>query len=172
LRALGPSHGAGGATVTVTTNECAVVLPALSVALQATVVAPSAKTAPLAGTQLTGSVPSTTSVAVKEYVTATPPLVGAVRLRSLTENTGGVVSTTRMVNAPEAVAPRESVTVQTRSVAPIGKVEPEADWQSGTSVPSSTSWPEEVKATTAPPSVLPSTVMSAGTWMAGGCSAR
>src|SRR5207249_969040 len=50
-------------SVTVTVNDAAPVLPLASVAVQWTVVAPSGNVAPLAGVQVTGRGPSTTSVA-------------------------------------------------------------------------------------------------------------
>jgi hypothetical protein len=51
-------------TTTVTVNVADELLPAASVAVQVTVVAPAAKVEPDAGEQFTGSVPSTLSVAV------------------------------------------------------------------------------------------------------------
>jgi hypothetical protein len=54
----------GGAPSTLTTNELEAMLPYESVAVQTTGVDPMGKTLPLAGTQVTCTVPSTMSVAV------------------------------------------------------------------------------------------------------------
>ena len=51
-------------SVTVTVNDAAPLLPRVSVAVQVTVVAPSGNVAPLAGVQVTATLPSTRSVAV------------------------------------------------------------------------------------------------------------
>ena len=57
-------------SVTVTVNEAAPLLPRVSVAVQLTVVAPSGNVEPLAGVQLTATLPSTMSVAVALKVKA------------------------------------------------------------------------------------------------------
>jgi len=51
-------------SLTVTMNEAAPVLPRASLAVQLTVVAPSGNVAPLAGVQVTATLPSTASLAV------------------------------------------------------------------------------------------------------------
>src|SRR5262245_51595811 len=60
---------------TQTTNVLVVVLPAASVAVQVTVVLPGAKVEPEAGEQVTGTVPSTLSVAVAVKVTTAPAVL-------------------------------------------------------------------------------------------------
>ena len=89
----------GGVTLdcglTVTVNVAVAVLPALSVAVQVTVVVAIANVDPEAGKHETGSVPSTTSVAVGlVYVTAAPELLVADTVISdgTPEIVGGVVS--------------------------------------------------------------------------------
>jgi len=65
-------------SVTVTVNAVAAWFPCASVALQVTVVMPVGKFAPEAGEQVTGSVPSTKSVAVGlVYVTSAPVVLVA-----------------------------------------------------------------------------------------------
>jgi hypothetical protein len=54
----------GGVPSTLTTNELEAMLPYKSIAVQTTVVDPMGKTLPLAGTQVTGTVIETMSVAV------------------------------------------------------------------------------------------------------------
>ncbi len=79
-------------STTVTVKLPVDVLPAVSVAEQFTVVVPSGKIEPEGGEQVTGSVPSTTSVAVAAKVTAAPegPVASAVmNVGKLKE--GGVV---------------------------------------------------------------------------------
>jgi hypothetical protein len=62
--AFAGSVNAGGVvSATVTLNEAEPVLPWVSVAVQVTVVVPSANVKPLAGAQVTGRTPSTLSVA-------------------------------------------------------------------------------------------------------------
>ena len=60
------------------------------------------------------------------------------------------MSATDTVNEPDAVAPRESVTVQPTVVVPSGKVEPDGGTQTAAIGPSSRSSPEAVNVTTAP----------------------
>jgi hypothetical protein len=82
-------------SLTVTVNELRAALPALSVAVQVTVVTPSAKVLPDAGLQETESVPSTLSVAVGvAYVTAAPEADVAETLMfdGVPLMTGGVMS--------------------------------------------------------------------------------
>jgi hypothetical protein len=76
-------------------NEVCEELPALSVAMQVTVVVPSAKVLPEAGLHETASVPSTLSVAVGvAYVTVAPEaeVASAVMFDGVLLITGGVVS--------------------------------------------------------------------------------
>src|SRR5260370_15538104 len=77
---LGSCKVGGVVSTTVTVKLPVDVLPTLSVAEQVTVVVPSGKIEPEGGEQVTGSVPSTTSVAVAAKVTAAPdgPVASAV----------------------------------------------------------------------------------------------
>src|SRR2546421_12198564 len=68
-----PLIAGGVVSLTVTLNDAVALLPAPSVAVQMTVVVPNGKVEPGGGEQLTGSVPSTLSVAVGlVYVTTAP----------------------------------------------------------------------------------------------------
>src|SRR5262245_58326337 len=81
---------------TVTLNPAGVdVLPAASFAVHETFVVPSANVDPDDGTQVTGSVPSTRSVAVAVNVAVAPagPVASSVRFAG-TVTVGAVVSTT------------------------------------------------------------------------------
>ena len=64
MRFAGTNRTGAVLSVTETVNDLVPVLPRVSEAEQTTVVSPTAKVLPLAGVQLTGRVPSTTSVAV------------------------------------------------------------------------------------------------------------
>lgn len=91
---------------TVTVKELLDELPALSVALQVTVVIPSAKVLPDAGVQDTVSVPSILSVAVGAvYVTTAPDgeVADTDRLDGVPDITGGVVS--RLAPPPPTICP-------------------------------------------------------------------
>ena len=69
----GAAIDGGVVSWTVTLKVAVAVLLPLSVAVQLTVVVPIGKVEPEAGAHVTGSVPSTTSVAVAVNVTAAPP---------------------------------------------------------------------------------------------------
>jgi hypothetical protein len=99
---VAPLEGAGidteGAVVscTVTLNELCDALPNLSVAVQVTVVTPSANVLPDAGLQETAAVPPTASVAVgAAYVTVAPAgdVAAAVELDGVPLMVGGVATT-------------------------------------------------------------------------------
>src|SRR5437660_539638 len=95
----------GGVSTTVTWKLPVDVWFELLVAEQLTVVAPTGKVAPLPGEQVTGSVPSTTSVAVATKVTAAPegPLASVVM--SAGRCSAGGVSTTVTWKLPVVVIP-------------------------------------------------------------------
>src|SRR5438270_10333378 len=97
------SWRAGGVSTTVTRKLPAVVWFELLVAEQLTVVVPTGKVEPLAGEQVTGSVPSTTSVAVATKVTAAPEGPVASVVMSAGRCSAGGVSTTVTWKLPVAV---------------------------------------------------------------------
>src|SRR5262245_61515799 len=102
-------------------------LPALSFAVQVTVVTPCGKVEPEAGWQWTVTGPSTRSVAAGGMkVTAAPPGPVASATKSVAWlMLGAVVSTTVVVKLFVALLPWASVAVQVTVVVPSGKVEPE-----------------------------------------------
>src|SRR5688572_24230231 len=114
--------------VTVTVNaDAADVLPALSVDVQRTTVAPGANTEPELCVQLTGRDPSTRSLADVANVTTRPAAVLPMTAMSAgTVTTGAVVSRTSTVNDALPTFPCPSSAEQSTWVAPIGKTEPDA----------------------------------------------
>jgi hypothetical protein len=117
----------GGVSVTVIVKLAVPVLVCSSVAEQFTVVVPSGNVEPDAGVQVTGSVPSTTSVALAVNVTAAPlGLVACVVMFDGTATTGGVVSVTVTVKVPLAVLRAASVAVQVTAVVAIANTLSEA----------------------------------------------
>jgi hypothetical protein len=95
----------GAATVTVNATEA--VLPALSIAVQVTVVVPTGNREPDCGSQLTSTEVSTLSVAVGVgYVTVVPELQVASTLigAGTFDIVGGIMSTTLTVTVAVAVA--------------------------------------------------------------------
>jgi hypothetical protein len=144
--------------------------PALSRAEHVTVVVPTAKLEPETWSQVTGSVPSTTSVA--EVVNGTgavdePPAACTV-MSAGTESAGGVVSLTVTANASLVLFPAASVAAHFTPVVPSGNVVP--DWRPHPtrSVPSTMSVAETWKLTVAPDGPVASTVKFAGTVRVGG----
>src|SRR5688572_2866982 len=91
----GSVNTGGVVSTTVTVNVPRPTLPAASLALQVTIVAPSANASPEAGPQLTATGPSTSSIAVARNVTTAPagPTASAVILAGRL-STGGVPCTT------------------------------------------------------------------------------
>ena len=140
------------------------VLPALSVAEQDTFVVPTGKVEPEAGTQLTGTEPSTRSDAEAENVTTAPlELVACTLMSDGSVSVGGVLSTTVTLKEAEPVRPALSVTEQETVVEPNANIEPDEGVQVGVKEPSTRSDAEAVNVTTAPLGPVASTVMSAGT---------
>src|SRR6476659_684270 len=92
------------------------------VALQLTVVVPSAKVEPEAGLQTTGAFSS----AVATYVTTAPALLVASAVMSAGSVSVGGPVTTVTVNVPTATFAKLSVAVHSTVVVPAAKVEPEA----------------------------------------------
>ena len=128
----------GGVSATVTVNDVWALFPCASVAVQVTAVVPIANVVPDAGEHVTGTVPSTVSVAVG-LVYATPAPEGplwTVMLAGVPVMVGGVVSWTMTAKVDCAVFPKLSVAVQMTVVMAIGNVEPGVGRQvTGTEVP-------------------------------------
>jgi hypothetical protein len=122
---------------TVTVNVLLPVLARVSVALQVTVVVPAGNVDPLAGVQLTATLPSTRSVADAVNVKAAPvgPVASIVAFAG-TVTTGAVRSATVTVKLFVCVFAWLSVAVQVTVVAPSGNVAPLAGTQLTTTVPS------------------------------------
>jgi len=159
----------GVVSFTVTVNELVVLLPALSVAEQETVVVPIGKVEPVGGVHVTGSVPSTRSVAEALKVASAPlALVAEIVIFAGTDTTGGVVSCTVTVNVADPVLPALSVAEQETVVVAIGKVEPDGGVHVTGSVPSTRSVAEALKVATAPLALVAEIVIFAGTETTGG----
>jgi hypothetical protein len=139
-------------SLTVTLNEQEPVFPALSVAVQFTVVVPRPKVEPDAGAQVGVRVPSQLSVAVAVNVTlADIEHAAAVTVLSPGQTTTGFSqSFTVTQNEQTPVFPALSVAVQVTLVVPTLKVEPDAGVQVGVRLPSQLSVAEALKVTTAP----------------------
>ena len=173
------SGGGGGgtaATVTVTEEEATVLLPALSVAVNVTVVVPIGNEP--GALFATGTVPSTRSVAFAEPRNA--EIVGSLAGKEFGLLSviaagmfmrGAVVSTTVTTNDECPEFPWPSEALQVTVVLPSGNVEPDTGrhlMAAGVSGPSTRSLAEVVKVTTAPAGPLASRVRSAGTVTEGG----
>jgi hypothetical protein len=127
-------------STTVTVNVFVEMFERLSAALQFTVVAPNGNVDPLAGVQLTVTLPLTLSIADVVYVNAAP--VGAVASTVALAGTvmiGPVVSVTVTENVLFAGLPRVSTAPQVTAVGPSGKVDPLAGTQLTGRVPSTRS---------------------------------
>jgi hypothetical protein len=130
----------GVVTTTVTAKLAAPVLPCVSVAVHVTVVVPMANVLPDAGVHVTGSVPSTRSIADAVYATTAPlgPVAGAVMLGG-TVTTGDVVLKTVTAKVALDLLPWASVAAQFTVVVPIANVAPEAGVHTGVIAPSTSS---------------------------------
>jgi hypothetical protein len=161
------------AAVTVTVKVREPAFPCASVAEQVTLVVPTGKVDPEAGTQLTGKGPSTTSVADAPKVNGAPegPVAGKVAFAG-TVTTGAVESRTVTANVAVAALPRVSYAVQLTVVVATGKVVPDAGAQDTGRGPSTRSAAELAKVTIAPAGPVASTVMFAGTVRAGAVVSR
>src|SRR5256712_5398693 len=151
-------------SVTVTVNDAALWLPCASVAVHVTVVGPNGNVAPLAGVQLTATLPSRTSVADAVKVNIAPDaLVASTSPFAGTVTTGPVVSDTVTVNVLLPTLAWLSVAVHVTVVGPNGNVAPLAGVQLTATLPSRTSVADAVKVKTAPVALVASTVAFAGT---------
>jgi hypothetical protein len=164
----------GSVSLTVTVNEQVPVLPVASVAVHVTVVVPTAKKEPDAGTQDTVT-PGQLSVAVATKVTTAPQspgsfdtVIGAGHVM-----TGASVSLTVTVNEQLEVLPLPSSAVQVTVVVPTEKLEPDAGTQVTVGAGLQLSVAVAVKLTTAaqvPTSLL--TTIGAGQVMTGASSSK
>jgi hypothetical protein len=142
---------AGGcASFTVTVNVQVAVLPAASVAVDVTVVVPTGKKLPDAGT-LTTVTPGQLSLAVTLKLTTAPHWFGLFETVILAGQViaGGCVSFTVTVNVQEVALPAASVAVDVTVVVPTGKKLPDAGTLT-TVTPGQLSVPVTLKLTTAP----------------------
>ena len=148
---------------TVTLKLPVAVLPRESDVEQLTTVVAMAKVLPEAGAQVTGTGPSTRSVAEATYATTAPagPVASAVRSAGKVKD-GGVVSCTMILKLPVAVLLSVSVAEQLTVVVPNANVLPEAGAQFMATGPSTRSVAEATYVTTAPDGLVASVVMSAG----------
>src|SRR2546425_8292710 len=158
---------------TVTVNEQVLVLCAASKAVQVTVVVPSANVLPLAGKQVTLSLPSTMSLAVAVKVTVAPAaLVASAVIGAGQLTVGAVVSRTVTANEQVLVLCAASKAVQVTVVLPRAKVLPLAGEQVTLSVPSTMSLAVAVKVTVAPAALVASAVIGAGQLTVGAVVSR
>jgi hypothetical protein len=129
-----------------------------------TVVGPSGNVDPLAGVQVTGRGPSTTSLADAVKLNAAPVvLVASTVAFAGTVTTGPVVSVTVTVKDAAPLLPLVSVAVHETVVGPSGNVDPLAGVQVTGRGPSTPSLADAVKLNAAPVAPVASTVAFAGT---------
>src|SRR5436190_6317368 len=140
----------GVVSTTVMLNESLAVLPCSSVVEQFTVVVPNGNVSPELASQVTGTDPSTRSVAEVEKSTAAPlgPVASTVRSCGRLR-VGAVVSCTVMLNEPLLALPRVSVAEQITVVVPSENVSPEVASQVTGTDPSTRSVAEVEKSTAA-----------------------
>ncbi|MEP6469825.1 MAG: hypothetical protein ABJC24_08655 [Chloroflexota bacterium] len=151
------------------------VLPAVSVAEQVTVVAPSAKVEPDTGTHDTdGLAGPTASVAVGVVKITTAPLAPAAStvMSDVAATAGAVVSTTVTVKLPFAVLPAASVAEQFTVVVPRAKVVPEVGLHVTVGEAGLASVADAVYENTAPEALVASTVALAGRVRTGGAESQ
>jgi hypothetical protein len=161
----------GGCTsLTVTVKVQVAVLPVASVAVEVTVVVPTGKNEPEAGTAATVT-PGQLSVAFTAKFTTAPHWLGSLLTVIFAGQviTGGCTSFTVTVNVQVAVLPAASVAVAVTVVVPTGKKEPDGGTAT-TVTPGQLSVADTTKFTTAPHWLgsLP-TVILAGQVTTGGC---
>ena len=136
-------------------------LPEASVAVQLTIVTPTAKAAPEAGAQTTDGAGSAMSVAVALKLTGVPAgLVASTVMLAGTVRVGGVVSTMVILRVLVVALPEASVPVQLTIVIPRGKVSPEVAEQTRTGAGSMLSTKVGWNVTTLPAGLVASKVLS------------
>src|SRR4051794_26566733 len=156
-------------STTFTRNVWFAALPALSLAVQCTVVAPTGSTSPEVASHDTGAGPLTRSVAVTANETVAPPgRVASAVTAAGTVITGAVVSTTVAVNDDAGdTLPWWSLAVQLTVVLPRANVEPDGGVHTTVGLASTASVPEAANETRAPDGPVASVVTLAGTTSAG-----
>lgn len=157
-------------SVTATPNVAVLECPEPSCAVQLTNVDPSTKVDPEAGTHVTVTGPSTASFAVTgAYVTTAPiaPVASAFTAIAGTPITGPTVSLTVTVNVALAECPRVSLLVHVTVVDPKANTDPEAGEQLTGRTPSTTSLEVATNVTAAPPELVASAFLFAGTLKTG-----
>ena len=148
---------------TVTVKLPVLVFPCKSTAEQLTVVVPIENNEPDAGKQVTGTGPSTKSLAEAVKLTVAPEmLVAGTVILAGNVNTGPALSTTVTVKLPLPVFRCLSVAEQLTVVCPIGNNDPEAGKQVTATDPSTRSFAEVEKLTVAPAALVAATVILAG----------
>jgi hypothetical protein len=151
-------------SLTVTVKLALPVLPAASVAVQFTGVAPMGNLLPEAGVQFELTTPTASLKVADAYVTVAPAaLVASATTLAGTVTTGAVPSLTVTVKLALPVLPAASVAVQFTGVAPMANLLPEAGVQLVAREPLTESSAVAVKLTTAPEALVASVVMAAGT---------
>jgi hypothetical protein len=158
---------------TVTVNVLLAAFACASVAEQVTVVVPSGNVAPLAGAQLTATVPSTVSLADAVNVNDAPdaPVASIVAFDG-TVMTGLVVSVTVTVNVLLLALPCASVAEHVTVAGPSANVDPLAGVQAAATPPSTRSLAVAVNVKIAPAALVASTVAFGGTVSVGGVVSR
>jgi hypothetical protein len=160
----------GAASVTVTVNVPDVLFPAASRAVHVTVVRPILNVEPDAGEHVTGRAPSTESVAdAWNETTAPAALVATAVAFEGSASTGAAVSRTVTENVPEAGFPCVSEAEHVTVVRPTGNVVPDPGVHVTERGPSTTSFAEAAKVTTAPAPLVADSVMSDGSVRTGPC---
>ena len=134
----------GVVSTTVTTNVPLARFAAASWVEQRTVVRPSGKAVPDAGTHFVSTEPSTSSRAEGRNVTTVPLReVASRRMSAGSSSFGAILSSvglpTMTAKDPVATFPWASFAVQVTVVVPIGKSEPDPGSQVGCTVPSTSS---------------------------------
>jgi hypothetical protein len=134
-----------------TVNAAVDTLPSVSLAAHATVVLPSGKVEPEAGTHVTGRLPLTTSSEVAANVAMAPAALVASRSRlSGSVSTGPVVSWTVTTMLACVVFPASSLAEHVTVVGPRGKSDPASGMHVTVRAPPTMSVAETAKTTIAP----------------------
>lgn len=155
--------------ITVIVKLAAEELPCASMDVHFTVVVPIGKAEPEAGVQMTGTAPSTISVALAANTATAPEELVAVSVRFVgADRIGGVVSRTTIVKLPDEEFPCVSEEEQLAVVVPMANVEPDAGAHTTGRVPSTMSVALAVKLATAPVGPVASSVWFEGKVSAGG----
>ena len=136
---LGQVTEGGCVSSTVTVKLQPAVLPEVSVAVQFTVVGPSAKTEPEGGVQATVAPGQLSDTAGAKATLVLQVMVTLVTMFAGQTMLGGWLSLTVTVKVHVAILPEASVALQVTVVVPFAKAEPEAGVQATTGVPGQSS---------------------------------